>query len=36
VRFWNNDIFDNIEGVQTMILEGLRLPHAPDPHPPSA
>jgi very-short-patch-repair endonuclease len=32
VRFWNNDILANIEGVQEMILEELRKPHPPDPH----
>ncbi len=31
IRFWNNDILANIEGVQEMILEQLRNPHPPDP-----
>ena len=31
IRFWNNDILANIDGVQEMILEQLRNPLPPSP-----
>ncbi|HXE26960.1 MAG TPA: endonuclease domain-containing protein [Stellaceae bacterium] len=31
IRFWNNDILANIDGVQEMILEHLLNPHPPSP-----
>ena len=41
LRFWNNDVLDNIEGVMTVILEaisrqGVVVPPTPDPSPPQA
>jgi very-short-patch-repair endonuclease len=35
IRFWNNDILGNTDGVQEMLMEQLRNPHPPDPHPPA-
>jgi very-short-patch-repair endonuclease len=29
LRFWNNEIFDNEEGVLTRILDALQSPHPP-------
>jgi very-short-patch-repair endonuclease len=31
LRFWNNDILGNIEGVAARILEALEIPHPPTP-----
>jgi very-short-patch-repair endonuclease len=31
LRYWNNDILGNIEGVATRILEALSTPHPPPP-----
>lgn len=39
LRFWNNDVLTNIEGVLTVIAEALgddRMPPTPDPSPPRA
>ncbi|WP_296525896.1 endonuclease domain-containing protein [Rhodoplanes sp.] len=39
LRFWNNDILNNIEGVLTVIAQALgddRMPPTPDPSPPRA
>jgi very-short-patch-repair endonuclease len=33
LRFWNNDIFTNEEGVLTSILSALERPLSPTPHP---
>ena len=33
LRFWNNDIFENEEGVGELILSALRLPPLPNPSP---
>jgi very-short-patch-repair endonuclease len=33
LRFWNNDVFNNIEGVLTVILERLGSDVALSPHP---
>jgi hypothetical protein len=29
LRFWNNDVDENLEGVLTVIDEALRSPHPP-------
>ncbi len=35
LRFWNNDVFNNIEGVLDAILGAIRMtPPTPDPSPP--
>lgn len=31
LRFWNNDILGNIEGVAARIQEALEIPHPPTP-----
>jgi len=31
LRFWNNDILTNMEGVAARILEALEIPHPPTP-----
>jgi very-short-patch-repair endonuclease len=33
LRIWNNDIFENEEGVAALILSALRLPPLPNPSP---
>jgi very-short-patch-repair endonuclease len=40
LRFWNNEVFENIDGVMAVIMETLRrdseTPHPSDPSPPRA
>ena len=33
LRFWNNDVLENIEGVVESIMEALRQPPSPQPSP---